>query len=193
MCGSEENPLMDGQTAAAQPMGGDAADAAMTRDEYSAELPAIATIMQRAHRDKLQLCDRLEAIADTLPDGIDRMECLRIANALVPLLREIHRYEETMVFPAYDKLPGRREESSTERLRAEHIEDECFADEVTEVLLTIGHGAAVRNAEAVGFMLRGLFETMRRHIAFESEHVLPAIGAAYPRSQVRRLTWPRDG
>lgn len=32
------------------------------------------------------------------------------------------------------------------------------------------------NAEAIGFMLRGFFEGLRRHIAFEREHVLPMIG-----------------
>ena len=42
--------------------------------------------------------------------------------------------------------------------------------------MAIGHGAGVENPEAVGFMLRGLFETLRRHIAFEREHVLPIVG-----------------
>jgi hypothetical protein len=39
-------------------------------------------------------------------------------------------------------------------LRAGHVEDECFAGEVTEILLAIGRGETVENAEAVGFMLR---------------------------------------
>lgn len=68
--------------------------------------------------------------------------------------------------------------ASTRRLRAEHVEDECFAGEVTEILLAIGHGETVENPEAIGFMLRGLFENLRRHIAFEREHVLPMIGIA---------------
>ncbi|WP_306283116.1 hypothetical protein [Mesorhizobium sp. LMG17149] len=61
-------------------------------------------------------------------------------------------------------------------MRAEHVEDECFAAEVTEILLAIGHGETIDNAEAIGFMLRGFFEGLRRHIAFEREHVLPMIG-----------------
>lgn len=137
--------------------------------------------MHRAHRIKLDLCLSLEAIADGLPGGVDRMECLRVANALVPLLRNVHRYEEHIIFPAYEALcgPESSECASTRRLRAEHVEDECFADEVTEALMAISHGAEIENPEALGFMLRGLFETMRRHIAFEAEHVLPAIGASY--------------
>lgn len=141
----------------------------------------IIAAMRCAHRAKLNLCDKLEAIADALPDGIDRIECLRVANLLLPLMRQIHRYEEDVVFPAYegilDETAART--PSTERLRTEHVEDECFADEVTEVLLALGHGGPAANAEATGFMLRGLFETLRRHIAFEAEHVLPAIAAAH--------------
>ncbi|RWB97404.1 MAG: hemerythrin domain-containing protein [Mesorhizobium sp.] len=133
--------------------------------------------MRRAHDEKLRLCDALERIADALP-SVDRLTCLSTANAIVPLLRSIHQYEETIIFPVYEEaMVGRNANlASTRRLRAEHVEDECFADEVTEILLAIGHGETVENAEAVGFMLRGFFESMRRHIAFEREHVLPEIG-----------------
>ncbi|MER8375683.1 hemerythrin domain-containing protein [Mesorhizobium sp. M1396] len=133
--------------------------------------------MKRAHREKLQLCDALERIADALP-SVDRLKCLGTANAIVPLLRDIHRYEETVIFPAYEEavVGSNANLASTRRLRAEHVEDECFADEVTEILLAIGHGETVENPEAIGFMLRGLFENLRRHIAFEREHVLPMIG-----------------
>lgn len=140
-----------------------------------------AAVMKRAHREKLQLCDALEKIADALP-RVDRLKCLGTANAIVPLLRNIHHYEETIIFPAYEAAisGGEPNLASTRRLRAEHVEDECFAGEVTEILLAIGHGKAVDNAEAVGFMLRGFFEGLRRHIAFEREHVLPKIGIVDP-------------
>ena len=136
-----------------------------------------AAVMKRAHLEKLQLCEALERIADTLPK-VDRLKCLSTANAIVPLLRNIHQYEETVIFPAYEAalIGSDANLASTRRLRAEHVEDECFADEVTEILLAIGHGETVENAEAVGFMLRGFFESLRRHIAFEREHVLPMIG-----------------
>jgi hemerythrin-like domain-containing protein len=138
-----------------------------------------AAIMKRAHFEKLRLCEALEEIGDSLPDDVDRLKCLGIANLLVPLLRDVHRYEEKVIFPAYEMATGRGSEDSTiRRLLAEHVEDECFAGEVTEVLLAIGHGGAITNADAVGFMLRGMFETLRRHIAFEREHVLPLIGAS---------------
>ncbi|TGQ73364.1 MULTISPECIES: hemerythrin domain-containing protein [unclassified Mesorhizobium] len=133
--------------------------------------------MKSAHREKLKLCDALEKIADSLP-GVDRLKCLGTANAIVPLLRSIHQYEERIIFPAYEVAAAGSNANlaSARRLRAEHVEDECFAGEVTEILLAIGRGETVKNAEAVGFMLRGFFESVRRHVAFEREHVLPMIG-----------------
>lgn len=141
------------------------------------DLALSAEMMKRAHREKLRLCDALERLADQLPK-VDRLQCLNLANMIVPLIRDIHSYEEALVFPAYEAALTFAEanRSSVSRLRAEHIEDECFAGEVTETLLALGHGEAVDNAEALGFMLRGFFESLRRHIAFEREHILPRIG-----------------
>lgn len=133
--------------------------------------------IERAHREKLRLCAALEDVADSLPAHVDRLRCLAIAGELVPLLRSVHRYEEDVVLPAFLAALGRSPDAwaSVVRLKTEHVEDECFADELTEVLMAIGQGGRVDNPEATGFMLRGFFETLRRHIAFEREHVLPAI------------------
>ncbi|WP_245420474.1 MULTISPECIES: hemerythrin domain-containing protein [Mesorhizobium] len=132
--------------------------------------------MKRAHREKLNLCDSLESIADALPN-VDRLKCLGTAKKIVPLLRDIHGFEETVVFPAYEAqlTPAEGKLASTSRLRVEHLEDQCFASAVAETLLAIGHGNPIESPEAVGFMLRGFFEGLRRHIAFEREHVLPRI------------------
>ena len=130
--------------------------------------------MNRAHERKLGICDALEAIADDLPSSIDRFRCLEVASSLVPLLRECHRYEEEIVYPAFEiGGPTRGAASTVKRLRAEHVEDECAAQDLSEALLAIGHGEAVSNPEALGFMLRAFFEGVRRHVAFEQEHVLP--------------------
>ena len=137
----------------------------------------ILRCMGHAHDEKLRFCDMLEEIADALPDDIDRFKCLSVANALAPLVRSVHRFEEEVVFPAYSKSCEEDCSASLQRLATEHLADECFADEITEVLLSMGHGSPVENAEAVGFMLRGFFESVRRHIAFEREHILPVIAA----------------
>ncbi|MGX8009993.1 hemerythrin domain-containing protein [Mesorhizobium sp. ORM8.1] len=137
--------------------------------------------MMHLHREKLHLCEALERIADALPK-VDRFTCLAIANSIIPLLRDIHRYEEDVIYPVYEAgLSGAEADlQSTRRLRTEHVEDECFADEVTDQLLAIGHGRPLENAEVLGFMLRGFFESLRRHIAFEREHILPRIAEVDP-------------
>ena len=147
----------------------------VTCDAHAACL--VCADIERAHEDKLQLCREIEAIADALP-SVDWLLCLHVANRLVPLLREAHRYEEEEVFPVFERTDGYEPMAriaSVRRLKAEHIEDECAAQDLTEVLLEIGHGGSIENPEALGFMLRAFFETIRRHIAFEREHVLPVV------------------
>lgn len=130
----------------------------------------------RSHDLKLDLCRQLEEIADSLPH-VDRRQCLIVASMLVPLLRESHRFEEDCVFPAFVDDVAHREQrlKTVERLKQEHIEDECSAQDLTETLLSIGRGAPISNPEALGFMLRAFFESMRRHIAFEREHIFPIL------------------
>jgi hypothetical protein len=132
------------------------------------------TDMAAAHRKKLELCDALEAIADGLPQ-VDRLGCLRIASELVPLLRDAHFYEEDNVFPIFEQGAPTVRAASIRRLKAEHIEDQCAAQDLTDMLLAIGHGRLIENPEALGFMLRAFFEGLRRHVAFESEHIVPVV------------------
>jgi len=125
-----------------------------------------------AHDEKLRLGEVLEAFADALPSHLDRMKCLQVANELVPLLRDSHHYEEETVFPAFEKgsADAAAGAASVRRLKTEHVEDECAAQDITDMLLAIGH------PESLGLMLRAFFDTLRRHIAFEREHVLPLLG-----------------
>jgi hypothetical protein len=129
--------------------------------------------LNRAHGEQLALCRELEGIADSLPANINRQKCIYAAKALGPLIKGIHHYEETVLFPMLQANPDATVSlgSTIERLKFEHCEDECFAEELTDALLKLGSGERV-NMEAVGYMLRGFFEGMRRHIAFEREHLL---------------------
>ena len=133
--------------------------------------------MERAHTEKLRLCDELETVADGLPHKVERALCLAIAERIVPMLRESHAYEEEFVFPAFAAAAPAIGETSIRRLKAEHVEDECAAQDLADILFAIGHGSAIDNPEALGFMLRAFFEAMRRHVAFELEHVMPALAA----------------
>jgi hemerythrin-like domain-containing protein len=129
---------------------------------------------KQAHDEQLRLCAELEAIADSLPTSINRQKCIYAAKALGPLIRGVHHYEDEVVFPALERQFQTTPDlaRTLARLRFEHFEDECFAEELAERLLLLGSGRSDVNMEATGYMLRGFFEGVRRHIAFEQDHLL---------------------
>ncbi len=129
--------------------------------------------IRQAHEEQLALCIELEEIADSLPAGTNRQKCIYAAKALCPLIRSIHQYEENVLFPHLSQQHANSGPmlATLSRLKFEHFEDEGYAEELTEALLRLGSGEPV-NVEAVGYMLRGFFEGVRRHIAFEKAHLL---------------------
>lgn len=133
----------------------------MTRDRLSAEL-------REVFDQQMSLCDALERIADSLPHRLDRPHCQQIANVICPLIKRAHASEEALMFPHLTELRGDACQI-VERLRLEHIEDECFAEEVQFELQQIATGQPVLAPEATGYMLRGFFEGLRRHVRHELE------------------------
>lgn len=126
--------------------------------------------LQDAFDRQMHLCDLLETIADSLPERLDRQQCLHVARLIGPLIQQAHAAEEMLLFP---RVTERHEEGAgvIEHLRLEHIEDECFAEEVQYELLQMGQGRPVLAPEATGYMLRGFFEGVRRHVRHELELV----------------------
>lgn len=133
------------------------------------------SIILRHHSGHLALCDRLETIADSLPDRVNVLTCKIAIRDLNQRVRHHHRFEEIELFPilrrraTWDPVLTR----SLDRLEAEHRADEGYSDEVEEVLSAIAEGVYQGSPDVAGYMLRGLFESLRRHIAFENDHVLP--------------------
>jgi hemerythrin-like domain-containing protein len=126
-----------------------------------------------AHQEQLRLCAELEQIADSLPASVNRQKCIYAAKALGPMIKGLHHYEENVLFPALEMRSLAGDLAKTlARLKFEHFEDECFAEELSERLLLLGAGGSEVNMEATGYMLRGFFESVRRHIAFEREHLI---------------------
>jgi hemerythrin-like domain-containing protein len=56
----------------------------------------------------------------------------------------------------------------------EHVRDEDVSSELLEELTFVAEQGRARNADMLGYMLRGLFEGQRRHIAWENTVVVPA-------------------
>jgi hemerythrin-like domain-containing protein len=129
------------------------------------------------HKKQLKLCERLEAIADSLPDKVDTQECLSVARGLFAIVWQAHRFEEDVLFAV---LEGSDIESDTlpeslKRLQFEHWEDESYAQDICDSLTRFVIEPDTRNPESLSYMLRGFFEGVRRHIAFETEHLLPLL------------------
>ena len=131
------------------------------------------SVFRRAQGEILGLCDILEDIADSLPDNLDRRKCRLAATSIEPLIIDVHRFEEHTIFPM-----ARRELSRLgapnrciRRLEAEHFEDQCYAGELSAALTDAIEGASF-HAEMLGYMLRGFFDSVRRHTAFERDYLL---------------------
>lgn len=137
----------------------------------------IISALQAHHRIQSGLCDALEEIADNLPHSVCRQFCLSVARRIYPVLRQAHKFEEETLFPYLLATAGHRQEmaGSLERQQYEHWADESYAEELSECLLEFGCGNNTELADKLAYMLRGFFEGVRRHLAFESEHLLPIL------------------
>lgn len=130
--------------------------------------------LRLAHNDILAMCELLEDIADSLPNHIDPRKCSRAADMLEPLIKRVHRFEEDEIYPLFaGPSPSRSLQKTLERLRSEHCEDQCYAEELSDALMKVSSGAEPVSSETLGYMLRGFFEAIRRHIAFEREQFSP--------------------
>lgn len=129
------------------------------------------------HQRQAALCDELEGLADALPVSLNNQRCLTVARQIFPIVQRAHQFEEQTLFPMLDLLSNKDESlnNSLERLRFEHWEDESFAEELSECLLEFGKSNSKSDADKLSYMLRGFFEGLRRHMAFEAEHLLPML------------------
>lgn len=135
------------------------------------------TEFRQHHRAKMRLCDALEDFADCLPNQVDVQNCQALSRCVLPTIRNAQMMEETQLFPQLMQAypADRRLQASLDRLRQEHLEDDSFADEIACLLHDCGQTGRPSNAESAGYMLRGFFASIRRHVAFENECLIPLI------------------
>lgn len=127
------------------------------------------------HRQLMGLCGELERVADSLPHNVNQQTCIQLANALGPNLIAAQELEEKEIFPALLSLApcGKELGDTIRQLCQDHQMDRCYAEEVQEMLYSYGVGMLSVSHETAGFMLRGFFESLRRHLAFEDHLVMP--------------------
>lgn len=132
-------------------------------------------VLEDDHELQLSLCSVLEEIADSLPHALDRRLTQTALGVLTVNWPAHVSLEEQCLFP----LLRRRSDGDTtlkrmlERLQSEHAGDEDCACEIEATLGTIVAGDRIQNPEMLGFMLRGFFESQRRHIGWENAVLLP--------------------
>lgn len=138
-------------------------------------IPNPLETMVRDHESQLGICNCLEKIADGLPGDVDRELCGTVIESLKIDLPIHHRDEEEGLFPLLEKR-AEPQDNITDvlaRLALEHATDESFADELLDSLEALFRGETPQNPDMLGYMLRGFFESYRRHIYWENTIVLP--------------------
>lgn len=127
------------------------------------------------HVLKLGLCDVLESIADALPHTADASLATIAARILRNGLPEHVALEEDHLFPMLRRRNAADQacQKVLLQLEHEHGSDESFAHEIADELDQIAQAQAPKNAEMLGYMLRGFFVSLRRHIRWENATVIP--------------------
>lgn len=122
--------------------------------------------------EQLDLCRKLEELADSLPSKIDTRAATILANRVQSTLRRCHQLEEKVIFPVLLRN-GTDVGPILDRLRQEHQEDEDHANDVRDTIQSFVTSENRSDAEKLGYMLRCLFMSLRRHLAFDCDYVLP--------------------
>ena len=146
-------------------------------------------LIERMHRIQLLLCDALERIADGLPQDIDRRLCQQAIDALRNDIPLHHQDEERGLFPLIERRaePSDNIQPILAKLAQEHRTDEGYSAELIESLETLSEGRKLANPDMVGYMLRGFFESYRRHIQWEDTVVLPLARARLTEADIEDL------
>lgn len=120
-------------------------------------------------RAQLLACDELEQALDELPSA-NTYALLAVSERFCPLLRQSHNFEETRIHPILARSnPGFCE--IFRRLCGEHIEDQDQAGQLLDDVRVFVIGDDRTKANEIGYVARGLFAPLRRHLAFDQEFV----------------------
>ena len=125
--------------------------------------------LEQSYGELLALCDGLETVADSLPHAVTARVCLTLAAGLEPLVARTHGLEEDALFPLLQASQRPQLGPTLARLRAEQEADCSAAAEVSEALQDLGNSTSALSADAIGYLLRSFFESMRRHVRGEKE------------------------
>ena len=146
-------------------------------------------IIKEEHALQLELCDLLESIADGLPGNFAPPLAVIAISILKGSVKAHTKFEEDALFPLLKERlsPDDAVVQALVCLSQEHERDEDIADELVEALKDALQSGAPQNPETLGYILRGYFESQRRHIAWEDSVVLPAARKSLTVEDLARL------
>ena len=114
------------------------------------------------------LCNELECIADQLGGPVDSNLCESVLRRLENDLPLYHLDEELLFSVLCSQDEGDLVLAQCAALAtAEHRANETYVFELSEPLRDIGSGGALHSINTVGYMLRGCFDGLRRHLEWE--------------------------
>ncbi|WP_108398581.1 hemerythrin domain-containing protein [Devosia submarina] len=126
----------------------------------------IATL-DRGYDQLLEVCNNLETLADTLPDRVGVARHLHLIDSVEQVVGLTSLLEETILFPLMEAYSSADLKMTVERLRREHIADRSTADELRDLFGAFLEERSGISADAVGYLLRSFFESVRRHVHAE--------------------------
>lgn len=127
------------------------------------------------HDRQDRLCRLLEEIADALPGPVNQ----QLASSTVPALRTlVTRHiaiQKHILFPMLRRRvrDGGMLDPLIDRIALDNASDELLAHDVADLLEAAISEGQPEKPGMLAYMLRGLFEGRRRHIAWERISLLP--------------------
>lgn len=121
--------------------------------------------LESCYGQLMSSCDMLEAIADFLPCHLDKRFCDTMTDGLAPLLSTTHHLEEQLISAGLCLIMSDQERrDAEEQWRSERVSDLAGADEVVDVLLALKAGNCHLSWDAVRYLLRSFFCSIRKHV-----------------------------
>jgi len=135
------------------------------------------TILVSESERQLELCDRLENLADRLPYDVERSELDDTITAHIKAHQNHVFLQEQLLFPVLRNyaVSSQLTREILDQAEREHSIDEDFSHEISDAvaLSALRHG--FENPELLGYMIRSQFETQRRHLAWERIVIFPLV------------------
>ncbi|MFM7083417.1 MAG: hemerythrin domain-containing protein [Hyphomicrobium sp.] len=163
--------------------------AAIDNNQIFCSMPDPISLLEEEHELQRELCNVLEALADDLPSSFDK-DLANVALSILESSLERHmKFEDEALFPLLRKCLTDTDpiHAALECLEEEHERDGANLYEITEALRSAIEDNSIKNAEMLGYILRGYFESLRRHVAWEDKVIVPTARSAFSTQDLAKL------